>query len=99
MLEGGRRSRQASMNAKQISTSHVSFLLLLCAVVALGLQSISSPALLDDLDQGYHVRSFTSLKQCIGLDCYGFFRPVKNLLFFSRFAGLPFIRRSAIASR
>lgn len=57
--------------------------LLLALVCVLAWPGMSAPWLLDDLDQMSHVSRFTSWKDCVGRDCYGFFRPVKNLIFFS----------------
>jgi len=38
--------------------------------------------MLDDLDQTNYVGGFTSWQDCFGRDCYGLFRPVKNLIYY-----------------
>ena len=57
--------------------------ILLAVVCLVAWPGMQAPRLLDDVDQLSHIRSFTSWKDCVGRDCYGFFRPVKNLIFFS----------------
>jgi hypothetical protein len=46
------------------------------------LPGMSSPLLLDDNDQMEFVSRFSGWGDCFGRDSYGYYRPVKNLLFF-----------------
>jgi len=57
---------------------------LVVAVTVLNVLVIGAPMILDDLDELEHVRSFNSvLDAVLRPDCYGLFRPVKNVLFFA----------------
>jgi len=56
---------------------------LLLFIISVGLQSASSPPLLDDEDEISHIRNLESGWKILGVDCYGLFRPVKNLIFYA----------------
>lgn len=43
--------------------------------------TIHSPMIMDDLDQLEFIKGFNCLWDCFGRDCYGLFRPSKNILF------------------
>ncbi len=59
------------------------FLLLLLALVCLiAWPGMSSPMLLDDLDELNHIHTFTSWQDCFKPDVYGLFRPIKNIIFY-----------------
>ncbi len=62
--------------------------LLMIGLVLIYAQAVRSPAWPDDLPQLGHVSHFDSVVDCVGRDCYGLSRPVKNLLFlaFSKWA-------------
>lgn len=55
--------------------------LLFVTIVCMGVVVRQAPLILDDLDEMAHVRRIGGFTDLIGLDCYGFFRPFKNLLF------------------
>lgn len=64
--------------------------MLAAALLVLGLIPLTARPLFDDGPQLAHVAGFTSAAQLFGADCFGFWRPVKNLLFsFATTAGLP----------
>ncbi len=77
------------MNCK----NHKYFLLFIVAIalyILIGWQSIRAPfSSFDDTPELYYVRGVTSVCDFIFRDVFGFFRPVKNLLFlaFSYLAG------------
>lgn len=56
--------------------------LLLALVCIIAWPGMTAPLLLDDLDQTRFVRNFTSWQDCINHDCYGLFRPAKNLIYY-----------------
>jgi len=58
-------------------------LLLWLVIWLLVLPGMSSPLLLDDLDQLQHVQKFQSWKEVLKQDCYGLFRPIKNILYYA----------------
>lgn len=60
----------------------IAVLLLLLLVTAIAWPGMSSPLLLDDLDQLAHVSRFKSWKECFGGDSFGLFRPAKNLIYY-----------------
>ena len=63
--------------------------LLLVAVVALYIRALHAPPILDDASELALVSSWQTPAKILGPDCYGFFRPVKNAIFYalSRFPG------------
>lgn len=54
---------------------------LVIAAALLFSPALEAPLLLDDEDQLAYVQGMTSWRDALGLDCYGLFRPVKNLIF------------------
>ncbi|MDD5428094.1 MAG: tetratricopeptide repeat protein [Candidatus Omnitrophica bacterium] len=56
--------------------------LLFGAILFIGLQAVASMPVIDDIPEIQHVQGLQSVKEFLSADCYGFFRPVKNLLFF-----------------
>jgi tetratricopeptide (TPR) repeat protein len=79
------------MNATPITPNHrtpvwleaLGIILLMALVCLLAWPGMKAPLLLDDVDQMIHAKGFLSWKDCIGRDCYGLFRPVKNLIYYS----------------
>lgn len=55
---------------------------LLALVCVIAWPGFKAPLMLDDLDQTNYVGGFTSWQDCFGRDCYGLFRPVKNLIYY-----------------
>jgi len=55
---------------------------LLGVVCLIALPGMSSPLMLDDIDQMGFVARFKGWGDCFGRDAFGLFRPVKNLIFF-----------------
>jgi tetratricopeptide (TPR) repeat protein len=62
--------------------------LLLALAAVLFAPALQAPPILDDLGQIAHVSRFGWSTALFGQDCYGFFRPVKNLLFYYYVAGM-----------
>ncbi|MEK7949046.1 tetratricopeptide repeat protein [Luteolibacter soli] len=56
---------------------------LMCIVVALAWPGLKSPPFLDDLDHAAHVSNFSGWKETLGTDCFGLFRPFKNVVYYS----------------
>ena len=57
--------------------------LLITVVSLIGYQGASTPFFLDDVDEMTYIHGLDSLAFCFGGDCYGLFRPIKNLIFYS----------------
>jgi hypothetical protein len=55
---------------------------LLAIICVISWPGMTAPLLLDDNDQLFHVGNFKSWKDCLGPDCYGLFRPLKNFIFY-----------------
>ena len=55
----------------------------MCAVVALAWPGLKSEPFLDDLDHQAHMGSFTGWKDTLGTDCFGLFRPFKNIVYYA----------------
>jgi len=55
---------------------------LLGVLCLIALPGMSSPRMLDDIDQMKFVARFRGWGDCFGTDAFGLFRPVKNLIFF-----------------
>ena len=68
--------------------------LVLVGSAAIYIRALYAPMILDDLSQMALASSWSSAAKILGPDCYGFFRPVKNVIFFllaRHAAGLPMI--------
>lgn len=71
--------------------------LLAITVALLGLASMFAQPLLDDGPQFAHVAGFTTFAEQFGADCFGFWRPAKNLFFtFALAVGLPVAHLAAL---
>ena len=57
--------------------------LLLAVVSLIGYHAASTPFFLDDIDELNYVHGIHGLPGCFSGDCYGLFRPIKNLIFYS----------------
>jgi cytochrome c-type biogenesis protein CcmH/NrfG len=61
---------------------YIALFAVMCAVVALAWPGLKSEPFLDDLDHQAHVTSFSGWKDTLGTDCFGLFRPFKNIVYF-----------------
>lgn len=61
--------------------THVGLLGVLAAVVTLGGMSLSLPSFLDDDTEWNYLATLPNNHSSPRLDCFGYFRPIKNLLF------------------
>ena len=77
------------MTAKRLITAGL-MALLLVAAGALYARALYAPPILDDLSELALASSWQTPSRILGPDCYGFFRPVKNAIFYalSRTPGL-----------
>ncbi|MCW1924154.1 tetratricopeptide repeat protein [Luteolibacter arcticus] len=62
---------------------YIALFAVMCAVVALAWPGLRSPSFLDDLDHAAHVTHFSGWKDTLGTDCFGLFRPFKNIVYYS----------------
>jgi len=61
--------------------AYIILFLLFGAILLTGLQAVTSLPIIDDIPEIQYIQGIQSVKEFISGDCYGFFRPVKNLLF------------------
>ena len=62
---------------------YLALFLLMGVVVALVWPALTLPPFLDDKDHLSHVAGFRGWKDTIGIDCFGLFRPFKNIVYYS----------------
>ncbi len=56
--------------------------LLLAVVSLIGYRAASAPFFLDDVDELNYIHGMPGLVHCFSGDCYGLFRPIKNVIFY-----------------
>lgn len=56
--------------------------LLVTCIAFIALRAWSYPFVLDDNDQWAYIQGKNSLSECFTWDCYGLYRPVKNILYY-----------------
>ncbi|MFC1764542.1 hypothetical protein ACFL6U_21050 [Planctomycetota bacterium] len=57
-------------------------ILLVTCIMLVAVRALSYPFFLDDHDQWGYVQGKNSLAECLTWDCYGLYRPVKNVLYY-----------------
>jgi len=62
---------------------YIALFVVMCAVVALAWPGLKSEPFLDDMDHAAHVATFTGWKDTFGPDCFGLFRPFKNVVYYA----------------